>query len=386
MSSQMETGALVLISEADSLKSSNPREAARLYLEASEEYLQLSRRNPVLESRFVNEASALYMKAQSLKNQGFFKNNAKNMVNRMILLPPERTFLDVAGLDDVKDDIRMKIIEPFKHPDIFKYYGKAAGGGILMYGPPGCGKTLLAEAAAGEAGVLFFHVKASDLKSKYVGETEKNIAALFAQAREHAPCIIFFDEIEALGQDRMSTNHIGRGFVSQLLTEMDGVGTKDKQILLLGATNTPWLIDNALLRDGRFGTSLFIPPPDRAARLGILKMQMKNTPLDNIDLGIIADAIDGFSGADIKAVCGSVLDLVIKDYFKTGRKRKIEYRDFAEVLGKRKSSVILWFNRALSYISKHNLEEFYEDVFKYVHGQRNGGRDGSRRRQPLSDR
>lgn len=367
-----ETSVLVMVTEADSLRDKDPKSAHRLYLEASESYLRLSRAYPSHESRLVNEASALYMKAQSLKNRGNLKNQAR-AVNQAIILPPDRSFSDVAGLESVKDDIKMKIIAPFRNPDIFRYYGKKAGGGILMYGPPGCGKTLLAEAAAGEAGLLFFHVKASDLKSKYVGETEKNIAELFAQAREQSPCIIFFDEIEALGQDRNETNHIGRGFVSQLLTEMDGVGTKDSKVLLLAATNMPWMVDSALLRNGRFGTSIFVPPPDKVGRLGILRMFLKDKPMESLDLSIIADATDGFSGADMHAVCNEVLDILIKEFFKNGKKRKIEYRDFAEVLAKRKSSVIPWFRKAVEHIHRHQLQDYYGDVMEYV-----GGKDAGR--------
>ncbi|MBU0756720.1 MAG: ATP-binding protein, partial [Nanoarchaeota archaeon] len=287
----------LLLQKAEQFKETNPRVAMRYYLEASEAYLRLSRQDSRNESTYVNEASTLYMKAQALKNTDMFKQSTLSYIES------RKGFSDIGGLDDLKSEIQMKIIQPVKNPDLFKYYGKKVGGGILMYGPPGCGKSLIAEATAGEAKATFFNVKASDLKTKYVGGTEKNIADLFQKAREAQPSIIFFDEFEAVGQDRMDTNHIGRGFVSQLLNEMDGVGNKDNQILLLGATNAPWLIDNALLREGRMGDSIFVPPPDRQGRTEILRIILEKTPKDDLDLSIIADATKGFSGADLKALC-----------------------------------------------------------------------------------
>jgi SpoVK/Ycf46/Vps4 family AAA+-type ATPase len=367
---QAEAAVKERIKEADLRAQKQPKEAIQIYLAASEEYLRLSRVFPTEESRFVNEASALYMKARSAKSTNFLVDNGKQLLSANLLKAPERRFKDIAGLEEVKEQIRLKIIEPFRHPEIYAHYQKKAGGGILMYGPPGCGKSLIAEATAGEAGMLFFNVKASDLKSKYVGETEKNIHELFEQARAHAPAIIFFDEIEALGQDRMSTNHIGRGFVSQILTEMDGVGTKDAQVLLLAATNTPWLVDNALLRPGRFGESLFIPPPDLPARLGILKTAFNKRPLGPVDLSLIAQAAEGFSGADMVALGEDATDAALKECLLNGRRRNIEYQDFAAALAKRKPSIIPWFRQAIMHIHKHHLDEWYNDLFTYLNTTR----------------
>ncbi|MFH1072106.1 MAG: ATP-binding protein [Nanoarchaeota archaeon] len=357
--------------EAEKIKRENPRLAARFYLEVSEIYLQLSKKIPARESEFVNEAAALYMKAQSMKNSAYLEKNSeelsKQIINSMIVSPPDRSFKDIGGLEDVKEEIKLKIIEPLKNFEIFNHYKKKAGGGILMYGPPGCGKSLIAEATAGEAGLVFFNVKVSELMNYYVGETEKNIAELFKKARENQPCIIFFDEFEALGTDRTGANAFHSGLVSQLLSEMDGVGNKDDtQILLLAATNTPWLIDNALLREGRFGSTIFIPPPDRKGRIEILKKHLEKKPVDSIDLGLLADMTNGFSGADLKRICEEATNNAIKECLRTKKRRNIELRDFVLPESKMKPSILPWFRQAISFIIENNLQKEFEPIFDYL--------------------
>lgn len=365
----MLTNAIELKNKAELIKHNDPEKASALLLDAAQEYLKASRTDKMRESDYVNEASALFMKAENL--QKHFERAEKPMgtskfISRLNIKKPKTKFSDIGGLEEVKQKIRMNIIEPFKHPEIFKFYGKKSGGGILMYGPPGCGKSLIAEATAGEASANFLHIKASDLKSKWVGETEKHIAQLFEFARENEPCIIFFDEFEALGSDRTNLPYYAKSAVSQLLTEMDGVGNKGKQILLLAATNEPWDIDIALRRDGRFGNTIFIPPPDQKARTEIFRLNLRNKPLGpSVNINLLAECTQHFSGADISGICNEVVDIPIREFFTTSKKRLLEIRDFYEVLGKKKSSVIEWFSKATRILKNRGNEKYFKEIFEY---------------------
>ncbi len=218
---------------------------------------------------------------------------------------PDVTFDDIAGLQDVKDEVRLKIIEPFQHPEKAELYGIRPGGGILLYGPPGTGKTLLARAVAGETDCAFFTVKPSEILSKWVGEAEQNMAALFEAARERSPSVIFIDEIEALAPRRTENrSSVMARLVPQILAELEGFAGKQGAILFLGATNEPWSLDPAILRPGRFDERIYVGLPDLAARHRVLEINLENRPLaDDVDLARIAGLLEGFSGADIKNLC-----------------------------------------------------------------------------------
>ncbi len=274
------------------------------------------------------------------------------------------TFADIGGLEELKNEINFKIIEPFRNPDLFTYYGKKAGGGILMYGPPGCGKTLIAKATANEADAQFLHIKASTLKSKYVGETEKNIDELFAKAREE-PTIIFFDEFESLGQDRTNSMPHEKNFVAQLLTEIDGIESKDQQLLILAATNEPWSIDPALRREGRFGSTLFIPPPDQESRKSILELHLKNKPTKDINYDYLAEITEGYSGADLKSLCEKAIDSVLQESITTKNRRQITTDDLLRAKVKTKSVLKEWFKKARDQVKMRGLEESFPELFEY---------------------
>ena len=234
-----------------------------------------------------------------------------------------------------------------------------------MYGPPGCGKSLIAEATAGEAEVAFFHVKASDLKSKYIGETERNISKLFETARQNQPCIIFFDEFEALGEDRNNAAPQNKGAVSQLLTEMNGLGTKGDQILLLAATNEPWAVDLALRREGRFGTNLFVPPPDLETRKQILYLQLNDKPNENIDLNQLANKTENYSGADLNAVVNHAVEQTIKECIHAKSIKPITTHKLIRALEVKKSSISPWFIHAVQKISDLHLKENFPELFDH---------------------
>src|SRR5688572_3800554 len=224
--------------------------------------------------------------------------DAQSLVER-----PKIAFADVGGLEDLKDEIRMKIIHPLQHADLFKAYGKSIGGGILMYGPPGCGKTYLARATAGEIKASFLSVGINDVLDMWIGNSERNLHGTFEEARSNTPCVLFFDEVDALGASRSDMRqHSGRQLINQFLAEMDGVETSNEGVLILAATNAPWHLDAAFRRPGRFDRILFVPPPDIEARALILQLQCKGKPTEKMDYKAVAKKTEHFSGADLKAV------------------------------------------------------------------------------------
>ena len=217
---------------------------------------------------------------------------------------PDLRFDDVAGLEDVKEDIRLKMLYPFRHPELAERFGIKAGGGVLLYGPPGTGKTMLARATAGELDATFFTVSAADLLSKWVGEAEQNVKALFDAAASEPRAVIFIDEIEALvpaRRDEGGSGVMGR-VVPQILQGMEGFSkSKQQPVLFMGATNTPWQLDPAVLRPGRFDEKVYIGLPDLPARRKMLDLHLANRPLAaDVDLDQLAARLDGYSGADIK--------------------------------------------------------------------------------------
>lgn len=345
---------VTLVKLAQKQEEINPKEAAQYYLQAAEVLLQQSGAHPEKEDEYITVANRLYLKAKKLQSPASPKVVAK--------ADNTLAFADIGGLEELKEEIRFKIIEPLKNPDLFDYYGKKAGGGILMYGPPGCGKTLIAKATAHEAKVNFIHVKGSDIKSKFVGETEKNIEELFAKARQSQPAIIFFDEFEALGGDRSDASAYERSAVAQLLTEMDGVDAKGQQLLLLAATNEPWSIDPALRREGRLGSTIFIPPPDDVSRKAIFQIEMASKPVANVEYDELATLTDGLSGADIKSICEMATDIPLKESMKTTQRRSITMEDMKQGISKINSVLPQWFTKAREQIGKRGLEEGFPEL------------------------
>ncbi|MGD1277893.1 MAG: ATP-binding protein [Tepidisphaeraceae bacterium] len=219
---------------------------------------------------------------------------------------PAQRFDDVAGLEDVKQDIRLKMVYPFAHPDLASKFGIHGGGGVLLYGPPGTGKTLLAKATAGEIDAAFFRISPADVLSKWVGEAEQNIKKLFDAAAAEPRSIIFIDEIESLIPARRDEgSSVMQRVVPQILQGMEGFDTKDsRSILFMGATNVPWQLDPAVLRPGRFDEKVYIPLPDEPARRKMLEMYLRYRPVaGDVELDRLAAALDGYSGADIKYIC-----------------------------------------------------------------------------------
>ncbi|MCG8586206.1 MAG: ATP-binding protein [Pirellulales bacterium] len=281
---------------------------------------------------------------------------------------PKIDFNDVGGMDDLKEEIRVKVIYPLEHPELYQAYGKAAGGGVLMYGPPGCGKTHLARATAGEIKAGFIAVGISDVLDMWIGNSEKNLHALFDQARRNAPCVLFFDEVDALGGRRSDAASGGaRKLVNQFLSEMDGVDASNEGVLILAATNAPWHVDAAFRRPGRFDRVLFVPPPDRAARAEIAKIHCRGKPVADVDFDQIARKTDDFSGADLGAVIDTAIENKLREAIKAGGKPKpLSGKDFLAAAKKLKPTTREWFSTARNYALYSNQGGTYDDVLKYL--------------------
>ena len=281
---------------------------------------------------------------------------------------PRITFADVGGMEALKEQIRLNILYPFTHPEMYAAYGKKIGGGILLYGPPGCGKTHIARATAGEMGANFYALELNEILSLWIGESEKHLNLFFETARANAPSVIFIDEIDALGAKRseVHTSPI-RMTVTQLLTEMDGIGSNNEQLLVLGATNEPWNVDTAFRRPGRFDRVLFVPPPDAPARGEVLRLHARDRKIDpRLDWEALADKTDLFSGADLAALVDRACEKALTDALKTGNMRDVVLQDFQKVLRDQRPSTTEWLRRAKNYVSYANQDGFYDTLAGYL--------------------
>lgn len=278
---------------------------------------------------------------------------------------PKITFDDVGGMEDVIQRIRMNIIYPFKNPEVFKKFKKKPGGGILMYGPPGCGKTHIARATAGECGSTFMPIPITDILSKWLGESEQRLHQLFELARRRSPAVIFIDEIDAIGGSRSNASSTMAPIVNVLLTEMDGVVSKNENVMVLAATNTPWRVDDALRRPGRFDRILFVPPPDVPAREAILKVHLRDLPVEKLDLRKFAQLTDRFSGADLRAAVERASEKAIYQEMQTGRSTKLTQSLLVEAIKEMRPSTNEWLETARSYASYANRSGLYDDLVEF---------------------
>jgi SpoVK/Ycf46/Vps4 family AAA+-type ATPase len=280
---------------------------------------------------------------------------------------PKIDFNHVGGMDAVKEEIQLKIIHPLAHPELYKAYGKTAGGGILLYGPPGCGKTYLARATAGQIKAAFLAVGINDILNMWLGNSEKNLHELFEQARRNRPCVLFFDEVDALAASRadMRTS-AGRHLINQFLAELDGVSASNEGVLILAATNAPWHVDPAFRRPGRFDRILFVPPPDAPARANILRIQLKGKPLDQIDYDHLAKKTEGFSGADLKGAIDIAIENKLRQAIKEGTPKPITTKDLLTAASSTKPTTKEWFATARNYALYSNQGGAYDDILKYL--------------------
>jgi len=277
------------------------------------------------------------------------------------------TFQDVGGMESVKEEIRMKILYPLKNPDLFKAYGKIIGGGVLLYGPPGCGKTMLSKATAGEIQANFMTIALHQVLEMWIGNSEKTLHPIFEMARDNAPTVLFFDEVDALAADRVDMKLSGcRPLINEFLSEMDGCTNSNDGVLFLGATNAPWHTDLAFPRPGRFDRILFVPPPDEEARVSIIEILAKGKPVDRLDAVLMARKTKDFSGADLKAVFDLAIDRCLAQAMKQGRVVPVGMDDLLKAARDLKPSTRPWFESAKNYSLYSNQGGFYNDVLSFL--------------------
>ncbi|MFP5039873.1 AAA family ATPase [Parasediminibacterium sp. JCM 36343] len=280
---------------------------------------------------------------------------------------PDLKFEDVGGMKKVKNEISLKIIQPLKNPDLYKAFGKKAGGGILLYGPPGCGKTYLARATAGEIDAKFINIGLHDILDMWMGNSEKNLHEVFAQARENAPCVLFFDEVDAIGASRSDLKGSSmRHVINQFLAEMDGVEHSNEGVLILAATNAPWSIDSAFRRPGRFDRVVFVAPPDIEGRVEILKQHLKDKPAETIDLAAVAKVTEEYSGADLKAVVDIATEYKLEESLAKGAIEKLTTKDLLKAVKQHKFTTGEWFSTARNYALYANETGLYDDILNYI--------------------
>ena len=279
---------------------------------------------------------------------------------------------DVGGMTEVKKRLEASFLAPLRNPELRRLYGKSLRGGLLLYGPPGCGKTFLARAVAGELGAAFLAVSLADVLDMFIGNSEKNVHELFEQARASTPCVLFLDELDALALKRTMTAHTGlRGTVNQLLTELDGVGGRNDGVYVLGASNHPWDVDPAILRPGRIDRMLLVLPPDQGAREAILRYHLRDRPVAGVDTRRLAKQTDGYSGADLAHVCETAAEYALLDSVASGSARMIGMGDLQRAVAETRPSIGAWLATARNVALYANPSGEYDELATYIrrHGK-----------------
>ncbi|MCQ6562387.1 ATP-binding protein [Paenibacillus mendelii] len=284
---------------------------------------------------------------------------------------PSVTFADVGGMEDVKQKVRMSFILPLQQPEIFQAFGQQAGGSLLLYGPPGCGKTFLARAVAGEINANFIHLELQAILSMYIGESEHNLHDLFEKARSEKPCVLFIDELDALGGARQSMRqHHERMLVNQLLIELDGLHSFNQEVFVIGATNTLWYLDTALRRPGRFNHLVFVSPPEKEERETILRLKAAGKPQEEINFRKLAELTDNFSGADLNQLVADASEKALLRSLQSGSIQPLTAADLQSAAKERRPSTLEWFQTAKNYATFSDSNKDYQSVLDYMKNHR----------------
>jgi SpoVK/Ycf46/Vps4 family AAA+-type ATPase len=290
-----------------------------------------------------------------------------SLTNRFRIEPPGITLSDVGGMDAVKDRLTAAFLAPLRNPRLRERYGKSLRGGLLLYGPPGCGKTMLARALAGELGAGFMTIGITDILDPYFGQSERNLHEAFQVARREAPCVLFFDEIDSLGARRsQTTSSLTRSAVNQLLAELDGVDTVNEGVFVLAATNQPWDVDPALRRPGRLDRTALVLPPDESARAAIFRHHLRGRPVVGVDVAALARRSDGLSGADIFFVCESATERALLHGARTGEIRDIGQEDLVASLAQVRPSIGPWLDSARNVVLFGSDDGTYAELRAYL--------------------
>ncbi|MFJ5043112.1 ATP-binding protein [Streptomyces sp. NPDC088719] len=284
---------------------------------------------------------------------------------------PTLRLADVGGMHEVKERLEAAFLAPMRNPELRRLFGKSLRGGLLLYGPPGCGKTFIARAVAGELGARFLSVSVNDVLDMWIGNSERNMHEVFETARRLAPCVVFLDELDALGAKRSRTATSGmRNTVNQLLTELDGVDGANEGVFVLAATNIPWDVDIALRRPGRLDRTLLVLPPDAAAREAILRYHLRERPIESVDLGKLVKVTEDFSGADLAHLCESASETALLDSARSGTVRMINMKDLLAAAKAVRPSTEPWFATARNVAMFANDGGSYDDLLAYLKKKR----------------
>lgn len=280
------------------------------------------------------------------------------------------TFESVIGLDHVKSALYRDILYPIKHPELAKEYKVAINGGIVLFGPPGCGKTLIVRALAGEAGASIIDVRASDIYDTWVGSEGRNIGKMFRKARENTPCILFIDEIELLGSSRQMVRGNQtwmREALTTFLTELDGLQSDNTGVLVIGATNAPWMMDPALKRHGRLGKMLYVPPPDQSMKEELFRMYLKGAPLaEGTDYPALSKAAGMCNAADITSFCNEAVKLAWARTVESGTRSQVTMDDLLICISREKSNLAEWYQGAKQNVVTDVDKKLYSELFDAI--------------------